>query len=338
MTEISIHLRRAIIHILDNSLGMPVLSDKELSIKGDVSEFLQKHIIKILKDENLKEVKFERPEDNDIKKLLDNIKENNDDFINVTKFISTKLYEIMLQYQEIPSADIVFLLMEIDGMRYLVFMKLNYKDSFIHHIMQEETERYNSIIKQQNTLPNINQTIEECGLINLSNYSIKIKEKKYDLDGNKDYYLTKLLFKTTDEMSYKEKLEVIDRTAKKIVKNYYNDDHSKMIELRKAMQDSVENKNKIDIEEVSKKVFENEEIKKEYINQIEEKGLKEKEVEVNEKLQKKIFKKQRIITDTGIELKIPIDYLRGKDVVEFIDNVDGTYSILIKNVEKLVNK
>ena len=34
---------------------------------------------------------------------------------------------------------------------------------------------------------------------------------------------------------------------------------------------------------------------------------------------------QRLLTDTGIELKIPMEEYNNKDRIEFITNSDGTY-------------
>ncbi len=37
--EYSIHINRAVLHILDNSVNFPVLSDKELELSGELADF-----------------------------------------------------------------------------------------------------------------------------------------------------------------------------------------------------------------------------------------------------------------------------------------------------------
>ena len=44
------------------------------------------------------------------------------------------------------------------------------------------------------------------------------------------------------------------------------------------------------------------------------------------------FQKQKLTTDTGIEITIPMEEYRTPDHVEFITNMDGTISVLIKNI------
>lgn len=43
-------------------------------------------------------------------------------------------------------------------------------------------------------------------------------------------------------------------------------------------------------------------------------------------------------TDIGIEITFPVDYFKYNDYLEFINNPDGTISIQIKNISKLINK
>ena len=52
----------------------------------------------------------------------------------------------------------------------------------------------------------------------------------------------------------------------------------------------------------------------------------------------KKFSQQRLTTDTGIEITIPMEEYRNPDRVEFITNVDGTVSVLIKNIERLSSR
>ena len=50
------------------------------------------------------------------------------------------------------------------------------------------------------------------------------------------------------------------------------------------------------------------------------------------------FGKQNLVTDTGIEIRIPMDQYQNKNRVEFITNPDGTISVLIKNVGSITSR
>ena len=59
--------------------------------------------------------------------------------------------------------------------------------------------------------------------------------------------------------------------------------------------------------------------------------------EVKEISEKK-FGKQKLKLSNGIELIVPLEVYRNPDLIEFINNPDGTLSVTIKNVEDIVNK
>lgn len=48
--------------------------------------------------------------------------------------------------------------------------------------------------------------------------------------------------------------------------------------------------------------------------------------------------KDKIKTDTGIEITIPSDFFDNSEYIEFINNPNGTISISIKNVGKIINR
>lgn len=50
------------------------------------------------------------------------------------------------------------------------------------------------------------------------------------------------------------------------------------------------------------------------------------------------YQSQHLYTDTGIEIKIPMEQYKNPQSVEFITNPDGTISVLIKNIEHLEAK
>lgn len=52
----------------------------------------------------------------------------------------------------------------------------------------------------------------------------------------------------------------------------------------------------------------------------------------------KSIRSHKIKTDTGIEIKIPTEYLENNRYVEFTNHADGTISIQLKNIGKIVNR
>ncbi|SKC84740.1 nucleoid-associated protein [Maledivibacter halophilus] len=329
---------RLIVHVLDISVGTPVLANLEYNLDSNIKEYIENHILKIFKDIDLKKVYFKN-DDNNIKKNCLVLKNKKEDFVDVSKDIASMIYFFINQNPDIPSADLVCTLFEKDGCEYFGILKFNYKESYIHFIQEDDGGRDVRIIKQKTALPTTSQKIDECIIINMNDLSILLKEKKYEIDGEKQLYLSKKILQSTEVLSDKEKVDIINKASKKVVKKYCNDDVTKMAEIRNAMAKSFEDSSTINIEEIGDKVFTgNLEIQKIYAEEIEKQGLKEKSVTVNENVEKRINKKQRLVTDDGIEIKLPTSYMTRKDKVEFVTNIDGTISILLKNINEIKDK
>lgn len=333
-----IKIEKMILHILDNSVGMPVLSEKEHPYSGDIMEFIITHIEKIFCDINIKKASFNSPK-NTVKDLCIAISENSSNFVEKTKEFAQLMYNIMVVNTTIPPCDLICSLFYKDGEKYLGFFILNYKPSYIHYVNESENTRINTVIKQQTTLPNENQKIDECIIVNLSDYSILLKEQKYEIDGEKEFYISKYLLKSDSILSDKEKIDIVNKVSKKIIKDYYENDIKKMAEVKSALVESVEDSGSIDIEHVKSKAFKNNyELQNVYEEEMEKRGLTEKIIEVNENLDKKLPRTQKLVTDDGIEIKVPTSYLTDGNKIEFLNNPDGTISILLKNIRDIQGK
>lgn len=336
-SETSISILKAAVHILDTNLQMPVLSDSENPLDDDMTEFLERHIEKILKDDGLKAAQF-KDEDNRMKELCTAVVFQPVDFLDISKEIAGTLFGIMLRYVEIPPADLVCCLIELDGIQHFGILKLNYRNSYIHLVQPAQDGNMNAIIKQRTALPGESQKVDECALINLTDLGIRLIEKKYEINGEKIFYLSSLFLNCTSQMSDKEKVKAFKKATDTFSKQVFEDDFGKAVDIRKAVVDSIERNNAIDVQEVVDNVFPGSpELKNNYIEYIENAGLKEKRIEISEKAAEKSFMRQKIKTDTGIEINLPIEYCSDNGKVEFINNPDGSISILIKNVGRITN-
>ncbi len=333
-----ISIEKIILHILDPSIGLPVLSEEEHPNSGEIIEFIKTHIKKIFIDVNIKKSYF-NDENNQVKNLCMDVSNNDNLFVEKTKAFSGMMYNLLAQHVNIPPCDLICSLFQGDDKKYLGFFIFNYKVSYIHYVEELETGRLNTVVKQSTTLPNTNQKIDEFFIIDLEDYSILLKEKKYEINGEKDYYISKYLLKSIDLLSEKAKVDIVNKVSKKIVKDYYEDDVTKLAEIKSAMVESVEKDDCISVDDIKSKVFKNNmDIQRIYDEEISKKGLIDKTIKVDENLSKKIPKTQKLVMDNGIEIKIPIEYLKGSDKVEFLNNADGTLSVLLKDIRDIKGK
>ena len=96
---------------------------------------------------------------------------------------------------------------------------------------------------------------------------------------------------------------------------------------------------RIGVEELADRVFEEEpQMRNEFQEKMEKYDMVKQEVIPQNETTVRKYQKQCLYTDTGIEIKIPMDRYKDVDSVEFITNPDGTVSVLIKNIGHLEAK
>lgn len=327
---------KIIVHILDNSLHMPVLSQFEHPENDEICEFVEKHICRIIKDDDLKKAQF-TDEFNQVRSICEALREDSTSFAACSAEIAGALFGLMQKHADIPSADLLCSLLELDNINFLAILKMNYKSSYIHYVETTQDGSINSIIKQRTALPGDSQKVDECALINLNDLSIKLLEKKYDINGEKLYYFSTMFLKCSGDISDKQKVRTFKKANENFSKEFFEQDPTKTAAIKAAAAESFEQKSVIDIEEVAETAFkQNPDMQKAYIEHMEKAGFTNRMVNVNEKLAEKTFTRQRIKTDTGIEINIPVSFYN-EEKVEFINNIDGTISILIKNAGRITD-
>ena len=81
MQKEDIRLRQVIIHIMDSTMGMPVLSDQVIDFGSDFGDFLRAHIFRLLESDDMKKCSFD--EDSKVQAELEAYNEEN--FIPVSQ-------------------------------------------------------------------------------------------------------------------------------------------------------------------------------------------------------------------------------------------------------------
>ncbi len=335
--ENSVFIKNVVLHILDTSVGVPVLSNREIDPEQEGYDFVENLLQKMLADDNLKDAEFQESP-NRVRQLCEDL-QSGQDFIAISQEIAGMLYEIISHQPDIPPADLVCCRILINDLPFLGLLKLNYRTNYIHHVEYQGETSINFLIKQRTVLPGENQKPEEGILINLADFSVRLVEKEYEIDGIKEPYLSKRFLVCNDQLSRAAKAKIISQVAEKIGKKYNNEKFDSLARLRKTVTENLEESDSIEVESVAQEIFrDNPAAQREYVAEIKEAGIKEDRIQLSEKLAERKFGNQKIKTDTGIEINFPSTYYNNKEMIEFINHPNGTVSILIKNVGKISNK
>ncbi len=325
----NILIKKAILHIVDKNSQNLVLSDELLDLENDtVYNFLNKKIDKML--DIMKNKSGEINDNSPIMPFLTNIYDN---FLDSSKNIAEKLFQILNQYVEIPAGNILIILVDIETVPHLLICKMGYKEELTHSINYNDDKISTSITKQKELFNSGLNQKDDIAFINLETKNVMIRENRVLLE---DYvfYFSQLFLQVSCKESLKDTIKKIDNLAYDVVKKHYDDDLEVLSNVKEEIYKSLDDK-KIDIPRLATICFnDNDLAKEEMLANIEELNLNPV-IYFNDVNAIESYDKHQIKTNTGIEIKIPIALYQNKNAVEFIKNTDGTTSILIKNIEHL---
>lgn len=326
--EIIIH--QAILHVLDTTLDAPVLSGSSMELTAEKTAYLQNHIEKLLASDDIRQC---RPlPDSAFKNEL----EHNQDFIDLSCRIAGVLFDYMHAHTTIPGADLAVVDFTRDGAPWLGILKLNYKNGYTHYTETVQGAPVNSIIQQRACLPTQSGKVEEGALVNLQDLSMRLLEKKYDIDGHKEFYLSSVVFQYTQAEPEKKKLQAIQEAAAQAVKDAYVDEpHADAQVAMLIATEAADNDNQISVEQVRRQLAEEYPLAAvpfdDYVEKSEVIEHVEQPVTVTPSRIRRM-ESRSIHTASGIEVKIPTEVLSSDSEVEFLHDADGSVSLLIKNV------
>ena len=326
--EIIIH--QAILHVLDTTLDAPVLSGGGMELTAEKTAYLQNHIEKLLASDEIRQC---RPlPDSAFRNEL----EHNQDFIDLSCRIAGVLFDYMHAHTTIPGADLAVVDFTRDGAPWLGSLKLNYKNGYTHYTETVEGAPVISIIQQRACLPTQSGKVEEGALVNLTDYSMRLLEKKYDIDGHKEFYLSSVVFQYTQAEPEKKKLQAIQEAAAQAVKDAYEDEpHADAQVAMLIANQAADNDNQVSVEQVRQQLAEEYPLAAVPFDDYVEKSevLEEAAAPVTVTPARiRRMESRSIRTANGIEVKIPTELLNSDSELEFLHDPDGSVSLLIKNV------
>lgn len=333
-----IYIRSVIVHILDNLVGMPVLSDAPVEFESELAEFLKEHIAKTAGGDDCKECEFYK----DQSELYSILTEYEDArFVEVSKEFASRLYDIMAANVDIPSADLFVVHFKCREKEYLALLKMDYKEFFTHRTMSGEDGNRNEIIKYKSILPTHAQRLSEAAIISLDDFSVRLIEKKYEINGEKTNYFSYLYLKCASHLSHKSKLSIVAKAVESVQKEAFEENRQfeEHMRAKSIIDETLKEQGSFQVEEIAQKIFEETPTLIDTFEEKMEKYDMVKEV-VRPQAEKTVrkYEKQCLVTDTGIEIRIPMEQYRDPGSVEFLTNADGTISVYIKNIGHLTAK
>ncbi len=324
---IDLYIKRIVIHQFTPNDTELILSDQLLTITPRIDEYFRKKLSKVFSDE-AKRGMF--AEDNVFLSYL------SDDLMESSVKIAQLWKEEFVISENQKTNDLVFIQFDKDGVEHFAFLRIALKENFTPISSDSESP----IKVTQNNLPSAAQTPDEALVINCSNHHYYLIEKRVKHNGSFANYFSENLLQVQPEQSVKKSIRMVEQTAQKIAESFQQDDFAFQSKMKAAIHKNLEEEQELSPEKLADQLFDsNLTARLTFVDELKESIPEPIQVaDIDHSRQTKKLENQKLSLSNGIQLIVPNNVYDDAESVEFIQNPNGTYSILIKNIEDIQNK
>lgn len=324
-----IYIKKAILHAFDPGHPEITFSKELMELTPVMLDYVTKKVEKIYSDEAKR---GHLSEDNQFLKLL------TDDFIDSTIAVANFWREAFVLSENQKQNDLLFVSYEIETQPHFAFIRLALRDAFSHTF--DGTSGQIKIAKTESSLPGAGSAADEGLAINCVTFGYHLIEKRIKYNGKNYHYISENLLAEKPEISVNKAIKLIKKTAESVAKSFDDDDFAFSQKVQNTVFHAVEKQENISPEALADQLFsDNLTARLAFKDQVKE-GIPDS-IKFDQMPMDKIEKKlanQKLSLSNGIEMIVPQTLYEDAETVEFIQNNDGTYSIIIKNIEEIKNK
>lgn len=323
---LDLYIKKIIIHQFTPDDTELILAENPLVLTPRIDDYFRKKLSKVFSDE-AKRGQFEA--DNVFLSYL------TDDFMATSVKIAELWKEEFVISEDQKTNDLVFIQFDRDGEEYFAFLRVGLKENFTHISGDSESP----IKVTQNNLPSAAQTPDEALLINRKTNQYYLIEKRIKHNGSFANYFSENLLQVKPEQSVKKSIKQVEQVAQKVADSFNKDDFAFQSKVKTAIFNNLEEQ-ELSPEKLANQLFDdNLTARLTFIDELKEtipEPIKISDIDSSRQIKK--LESQKLSLSNGIELIVPNNVYQDAESVEFIQNNDGTYSILIKNIQDIQNK
>ncbi len=329
-----LEIQAAVLHVLDGRRRSIVMSEETLDLQEpSVGSYVKRMISKCRNDMRVKPGSF--LEGSPFAQEMERYFRRE---CSLPEFSAAVLRETVsyLEKEEAASFDVLAADYRMDDIPYVAFVFLELQDTVSHMTDVSEGKLTNTIVSGSPVLPQVNKKPASFACVNMLSKQIGFTDETKWKDGAS--VLKDRLLHAKAGVSRKEVVESVKEIACEVAEEYHDDETIVLSRMKESIAETVKEGLPLSTDDLAEAVFsEAPEMSAAFIRKARERELPET-TELPKASVTQSMRRQRISTDTGIEISFPASYFRKKEFIEFVTRPDGTISIEIKQVGRITNK
>ena len=334
MSELIIN--RAVLHVYDFLSGTVAPSENVLNLEDKwIQGYLNSIVRRCHYDARIQEGSFHS--DSTFLKLYEDFEAEGCSFVEYSQKTGEYVSEY-LKSTDGQSYDILFVDYRMDESPYIGMYLLENQKAYTHFCGADSTGNINNTIQYHScVLPSGSRKISSYALLKTISHEVSFcDDTKWTLG---DVQVMKDLILACDsKRSHKEVMLDVQEVVSEVAEKCDENPTILLSRYKNYVQNALQETDSISTQDLAVNVFNDSEAMQDtFISTSLEHELP-RQLPITQSNVRSSMKNQKIRTDTGIELTFPTEYFENPELIEFINHPDGTISIEIKKVGKIINK
>ena len=329
-----LELQKAILHVLDGRRHHIVLSDETLDLEEtQIEAYVKRYVNRCRKDTRSAQASFL-----DESGFAEALSKYFHGELSLSAFSAMVCDDLIhyFEHEEARSFECLFIDYREDDVPYLAVILLEEIETLSTMSGTGEKGIRNTISFGNSALPAVSKPVGSFAVINMLNEEIRYVDENKWKDSRS--LLCEVLLKAKPGISGKKYLKTVQEIACEVADEYEESPAVVLGKVKNHIAESVKEGMTINTETLVEEVFEEQpKLAEAFRKRVEEVTLPKK-IEVPAVSITPSFRKQRIRTDTGIEITFPAEYFQNNEFIEFRNHSDGTITIEIKQIGHITNK
>ncbi|MDO4536645.1 MAG: nucleoid-associated protein [Coriobacteriales bacterium] len=350
-------VHNAILHAFDFDTGSFSLSDHELDMDEKlVKSYVRRHLRRCVASERNMHGEFS--EKSGFADELRHYLAHQTSFIELSKLVAQFFWETLRTCDDLVQADLLVADFEEsaeapkkdasdeelekvfsgEATRRFAIVLLPRSQTFMHSIEHPGGGAFNEIVRHDATLPNPSGKVNTYALIDCKTFAIDFSDCARTIAEAEVWVIPNMLLQCTREPSTHEVIQKVEHIVEEVAEMSESGVVEAVSRAKACVAHSAEVDERLMPATIGKQVFKDEPRLAERYEEAAREAKLPEEVEVGLAAARRLTKKHRIRTDTGIDISFPSEYSLSSDYLTFQREEDGTMSILIRNVQSIENR
>lgn len=331
MKSSDIEIMKTFLCTMDESLPAPAYNEIKINDEDKIYGYIQKLVAANLDNTKAKLGTF--AEGDYLDRAVSDDPEDLEEFVSV---VTENVYDLVKNNAEMHSGSGIFVFCFVEEQPIIGFFKVNFQEHFVCRVDEDGVVNW---AIASNIMPKATTRDYEYFLINVLERTVMMSDSQYYFDGDhRVNYLAEKILQLKAGRSEKEQVDTIRDTTVETIRECYKPEEvpQKVLDYKKEIAEHVEQTGKVSVAQIEKAVFDdNEDAKALYREKLEHEQIQREPIAVSQKTGRTFMKKQKIVTDNGIEILVPVEYLKNDNVVEYVRDDEGKITILLKEIHNI---